>query len=86
MLNSIYIHWPTKFGPFEWIAIAYTLQQKVFTKLLGLQYKLVYKKGVDNNVADALSRRPHVEGEMFALSTASLAWLQEVMVGYQEDS
>ena len=34
-------------------------QQKVFTKLLGLQYKVVYKKGVENGVADALSRKSH---------------------------
>jgi hypothetical protein len=32
-------------------------QQKVFTKLLGLQYKLLYKQGSDNRVADALSRK-----------------------------
>jgi len=32
-------------------------QHKVFTKLLGLQYKIVYKKGSDNRVADALSRK-----------------------------
>lgn len=31
-------------------------QQRVFTKLLGLQYKIVYKQGNDNRVADALSR------------------------------
>jgi hypothetical protein len=30
-------------------------QQKVFTKLLGLQYKVVYKQGTQNRVADALS-------------------------------
>ena len=30
-------------------------QQKVFTKLLGLQYRIIYKKGADNRVADALS-------------------------------
>jgi len=34
-------------------------QQKIFTKLLGLQYKVVYKKGVENGVADALSRKSH---------------------------
>lgn len=31
-------------------------QQKALTKLMGLQYKLCYKKGVENNAADALSR------------------------------
>jgi len=31
-------------------------QQKVFTKLLGLSYKIVYKRGSDTTVADALSR------------------------------
>lgn len=31
-------------------------QHKALTKLMGLNYKIVYKKGVDNKVADALSR------------------------------
>uniref|UniRef100_A0A453NC74 Reverse transcriptase RNase H-like domain-containing protein n=1 Tax=Aegilops tauschii subsp. strangulata TaxID=200361 RepID=A0A453NC74_AEGTS len=31
-------------------------QQKAFTKLLGLQYSIRYKKGIDNNAADPLSR------------------------------
>jgi hypothetical protein len=31
-------------------------QQKVFIKLLDLQYKIVYRKGDDNRVVDALSR------------------------------
>jgi len=31
-------------------------QQKVFTKLVGLQYKIVYHQGSDNRAADALSR------------------------------
>lgn len=57
----------------------------MFTKLLGLQYKLIYKKGSDNNAADALSRRPHEEGQIIALSVASSSWLQEVVDGYQTD-
>lgn len=36
-------------------------QQKVFTKLLGLRYRVVYKRGTDNSAADALSRRQHRE-------------------------
>jgi hypothetical protein len=30
-------------------------QQKVFTKLLGFNYRIVYKKGVENTVADSLT-------------------------------
>lgn len=33
-------------------------QQKAFTKLLGLQYHICYRKWSENNAADALSRRP----------------------------
>lgn len=42
-------------------------QQKVFTKLLGLQYRIVYKPGADNSVVDALSRRDQPK-ELSALS------------------
>lgn len=60
-------------------------QQKVFTKLLGLHYRIVYKKGVDNSAADALSRRPHEDGECVAISVSTPTWLQEVIAGYQQD-
>jgi hypothetical protein len=33
-------------------------QQKVYSKLAGLQYCIVYKNGIENTVADALSRQP----------------------------
>jgi hypothetical protein len=46
-------------------------QQKVFTKLLGLQYQVVYKKGSDNNAADALSRCPHPPLECAAITVSS---------------
>ena len=58
-------------------------QQKALTKLLGLQYKITYKKGADNKAADALSRKPTtVQSELLALSTVQPVWFQEVMNGY----
>jgi hypothetical protein len=33
-------------------------QQKVFSKLIDLHYRIVYRKGTYNKVADALSRHP----------------------------
>ena len=43
-------------------------QHKVLSKLMGLQYRIVYKKGSENRVADALSRRPHNDSELNAIS------------------
>lgn len=59
-------------------------QQKVFTKLLGLQYKIVYKQGHENRVADALSRRQHAI-TLHALSVCSPQWTRLVMDGYLLD-
>jgi hypothetical protein len=61
-------------------------QQRVFSKLLGLQYKeVVYKKGVENGAADALSRMPPVESALFSLSTAVPQWLLQVADSYVQD-
>lgn len=62
-----------------------TWQQKVFTKLLGLRFKIKYKKGSENRVADALSRRPHPDGELLALTVQHPAWLQDVVATYRVD-
>jgi len=59
-------------------------QQKVFTKLIGLQYKIIYRKGADNGAADALSRCPIAH-----LSTVSVCqpqWLDEVVSSYTADA
>jgi hypothetical protein len=47
----------------------------VFTKLLGLNYRIIYKKGVDNAAADALPRRPASSGTCMTLSSCQPLWL-----------
>jgi hypothetical protein len=59
-------------------------QQKVFTKLLGLDYKIVYKKGADNRVADALSCMSSSE-QALAISSATPQWLEAVVASYTAD-
>ena len=59
-------------------------QQKVFTKLLGLHYKIIYKKGLDNNAADALSRCPTTD-KLLAISTVQPQWLEEIQSSYVSD-
>jgi hypothetical protein len=60
-------------------------QQKVFTKLLGLNYKIIYKKKVENAAADALSRKPTSSGNCMALSFCQPLWLDQLVSSYQHD-
>jgi hypothetical protein len=60
-------------------------RQRVFTKLLGLKYKVVYKQGVHNKVADALSRRNHEEVLCSSISVVQPSWCQEIVDGYLAD-
>ncbi|KAK1651077.1 hypothetical protein QYE76_068882 [Lolium multiflorum] len=58
-------------------------QQKAFTKLLGLRYRICYRKGEENRAADALSRRQHPESEeVSAISVCQPEWLQDVRASY----
>lgn len=60
-------------------------QHKALTKLLGLRYKIIYKKGSENGAADALSRLPSVS-ELTAISSVVPDWIQEIITGYANDA
>lgn len=62
-------------------------QHKALTKLLGLRYKIIYKKGTENGAADALSRCPSADKvfELTAISSVIPNWIQEVVDGYMSD-
>jgi hypothetical protein len=60
-------------------------QQEVFTKLLGLNYRIIYKKGVENAAADAMSRRPAPLGTCLVLSSCQPLWLDQLVSSYQHD-
>ena len=60
------------------------MQHKAFLKLLGLQYKIVYKKGLENKAADALSRQAE-PSTVAAISTSTPRWLEIIVEGYTKD-
>lgn len=54
---------------------------------MGLEYEILYKKRVENKVADALSRLPEgtTLGENCVINTTQLDWLEEVKDSYIND-
>ncbi|KAJ4756090.1 polyprotein [Rhynchospora pubera] len=88
-------------GPFiirtDQIALKHLLEQRVhhamqhkgLCKLMGLDYKIEYKRGVTNKVADALSRveakENHVS-ELRAVTELKPQWVEEIKESYQGDS
>lgn len=72
-------------------------QQKWIMKLLGYSFLVEYKKGKENKVADAFSRRltnsvdgvreevPEVKGVLYSISFPYSSWLQVLKDSYKED-
>jgi hypothetical protein len=60
------------------------LQRKAMTKLMGLQFKIIYHKGKENVAADALSRLPIVMS-LHNCSEVRPMWIQEVINSYETD-
>lgn len=60
------------------------LQRKAMSRLMGLQFKIIYRKGAENHAADSLSR----VGHLMAIQTCAEiqpTWLQEVINSYATD-
>jgi hypothetical protein len=60
------------------------LQKKSMARLMGLQYKIVYKQGKENIAADALSRVGHLMA-LQTLTEVKPLWVQEVLNSYVTD-
>jgi transposase InsO family protein len=59
------------------------IQHKLMLKLLEFDYTIQYKKGKENLVADALSRK---SGKLMAISQTTPIWMQEVVDSYTSDA
>jgi hypothetical protein len=60
-------------------------KKKWVTKLFGYDYEIIYKKGKENVVADALSHKYEYEGSLFSLSFIVPDWLQAILQEWLQD-
>jgi hypothetical protein len=61
------------------------LQRKAMTRLMGLQFKIIYKQGKENIAVDALSRVAHLLA-LQAISVVQPQCIQEVLNSYATDA
>lgn len=59
-------------------------QQKAFTKLLGLRYQIKYKKGSDNQAADALTRAT-TAGTLTSITSCQPTWMDDLVASYNSN-
>jgi len=77
-------HHSLKFFIEQWISTPE--QQKWVTKLLGYDYEIIYNKGKENVVADALSKKFEDQVALQAISYPIPQWLDKVKQEWVEDS
>ncbi|XP_026459398.1 uncharacterized protein LOC113360062 [Papaver somniferum] len=65
--------------------ISTTVQEKWLVKLMGFDHIIRYKKGLDNTVADALSRLPTHSADCNAMSLSTPQWAKNVISSYEAD-
>jgi hypothetical protein len=53
--------------------------------IFGYDYEIIYKKGKDNVVVDALSQKYEDEGSLFSLFFIVLNWIQVVRQEWLQD-
>jgi hypothetical protein len=58
------------------------IQQKLLLKLLEFDYAIEYKKGQENRVADALSRKD----TLMAISIVQPSWTEDIELSYAQDT
>jgi hypothetical protein len=59
------------------------IQHRLLMKLMEFDYSIEYKKGKENTVADALSRKEHL---VLAISSVVPAWITDIEASYTSDS
>jgi hypothetical protein len=57
----------------------------VFTKLLGLLYRIVYRPGTANRAVDALSWHPESPASCASVSALVPTWSSVVQASYRDD-